>query len=131
MIRRPPRPTLFPYTTLFRSLEIDVLDLRPVRVHGHGAQQHLFLRARDFERQDRGVEALVTQVEVEVLVVELDVDRPLLAAVDDAGHAALAAQPARRPGALHFALARNDFDCHGVVPVKGYSKNSELTDSSV
>src|SRR5688572_31988002 len=75
MIRRPPRPTLFPYTTLFRSLEIDVLDLRPVRVHGHGAQQHLLLRARDFERQDRGVEALVTQVEIEVLVVELDVDR--------------------------------------------------------
>src|SRR5687767_15558595 len=26
MIRRPPRSTLFPYTTLFRSLEIDVAD---------------------------------------------------------------------------------------------------------
>src|SRR2546422_3252006 len=27
MIRRPPRSTLFPYTTLFRSLELDVRDL--------------------------------------------------------------------------------------------------------
>src|SRR2546421_6546370 len=29
MIRRPPRSTLFPYTTLFRSLEV---DLRPAQV---------------------------------------------------------------------------------------------------
>src|SRR5258705_9057486 len=27
MIRRPPRSTLFPYTTLFRSLAVDSLDL--------------------------------------------------------------------------------------------------------
>src|SRR3712207_8466896 len=26
MIRRPPRSTLFPYTTLFRSLQVDALD---------------------------------------------------------------------------------------------------------
>jgi len=31
MIRRPPRSTLFPYTTLFRSLSIDVLLLRRIR----------------------------------------------------------------------------------------------------
>src|SRR2546427_4577989 len=30
MIRRPPRSTLFPYTTLFRSLEIHVGDARLV-----------------------------------------------------------------------------------------------------
>src|SRR5256885_12033668 len=29
MIRRPPRSTLFPYTTLFRSLAALVADLRP------------------------------------------------------------------------------------------------------
>src|SRR2546422_8421089 len=29
MIRRPPRSTLFPYTTLFRSVEIDVLRRHP------------------------------------------------------------------------------------------------------
>src|SRR5258708_11936755 len=26
MIRRPPRSTLFPYTTLFRSIDVDVVD---------------------------------------------------------------------------------------------------------
>src|SRR3712207_7629707 len=41
MIRRPPRSTLFPYTTLFRSL--DVRDVHPAPVdlagrdHHHGA----------------------------------------------------------------------------------------------
>src|SRR5260221_10904793 len=30
MIRRPPRSTLFPYTTLFRSIDEDVFDSRPV-----------------------------------------------------------------------------------------------------
>src|SRR2546426_4887399 len=30
MIRRPPRSTLFPYTTLFRS---DAVETQPVRVH--------------------------------------------------------------------------------------------------
>src|SRR2546430_13046947 len=29
MIRRPPRSTLFPYTTLFRSLALEVLSARP------------------------------------------------------------------------------------------------------
>src|SRR3712207_7289772 len=40
MIRRPPRSTLFPYTTLFRSPARDepesVLDLRDNLVSGHG-----------------------------------------------------------------------------------------------
>src|SRR5437773_7499658 len=27
MIRRPPRSTLFPYTTLFRSMSVDAIDL--------------------------------------------------------------------------------------------------------
>src|SRR2546430_12480273 len=34
MIRRPPRSTLFPYTTLFRSLILKTLALEPV--HGYG-----------------------------------------------------------------------------------------------
>src|SRR3989475_4964874 len=33
MIRRPPRSTLFPYTTLFRSPHRDVLDRRQGRRH--------------------------------------------------------------------------------------------------
>src|SRR5690349_22466072 len=32
MMRRPPRSTLFPYTTLFRSRELEVLRLRRDRV---------------------------------------------------------------------------------------------------
>src|SRR2546430_702142 len=50
MIRRPPRSTLFPYTTLFRSLEVpdtrhDVVALggmarlRPLERRPHGAQR--------------------------------------------------------------------------------------------
>src|SRR5438046_4608959 len=35
MIRRPPRSTLFPYTTLFRSLEVDERPRLPVP-HGGG-----------------------------------------------------------------------------------------------
>src|SRR3712207_7668111 len=38
MIRRPPRSTLFPYTTLFRSLA-DVLDA-PVEDLAHGLVRH-------------------------------------------------------------------------------------------
>src|SRR5256886_9456570 len=35
MIRRPPRSTLFPYTTLFRSMR-EVIHVRPVRYHTEG-----------------------------------------------------------------------------------------------
>src|SRR5256885_8187227 len=39
MIRRPPRSTLFPYTTLFRSMVLDAatLDLVKAVATGHGA----------------------------------------------------------------------------------------------
>src|SRR5947207_9169578 len=35
MIRRPPRSTLFPYTTLFRSHLAHALDLRSARARAH------------------------------------------------------------------------------------------------
>src|SRR5258708_25916112 len=48
MIRRPPRSTLFPYTTLFRSLVIE--QLKPVG--GHLAGQVIGRQVRgDFQRQ--------------------------------------------------------------------------------
>src|SRR3989454_4574153 len=52
MIRRPPRSTLFPYTTLFRSVVHDVAPhpAHPVERRPHGAWTH----ARGVER--RGVE---------------------------------------------------------------------------
>src|SRR5438477_7964513 len=36
MIRRPPRSTLFPYTTLFRSLDVSVQDIQAMVLGGHG-----------------------------------------------------------------------------------------------
>src|SRR3712207_7136319 len=40
MIRRPPRSTLFPYTTLFRSVDDQHVDRRPARhVVGHRPEQ--------------------------------------------------------------------------------------------
>src|SRR3712207_8316514 len=57
MIRRPPRSTLFPYTTLFRSL--DVLARGDVALHqrrvglGDGGERLHLLRRDAAERQDR------------------------------------------------------------------------------
>src|SRR5256885_12265059 len=45
MIRRPPRSTLFPYTTLFRSARVRIRDFRSIRDLCHG-----FFRR---ERRDR------------------------------------------------------------------------------
>src|SRR2546422_11565339 len=41
MIRRPPRSTLFPYTTLFRSPEEGGTRPEPVEVRGHFERRHL------------------------------------------------------------------------------------------
>src|SRR2546430_16079587 len=40
MIRRPPRSTLFPYTTLFRSHEDDVRQGRQIRAAGDARPHH-------------------------------------------------------------------------------------------
>src|SRR5436189_2449401 len=42
MIRRPPRSTLFPYTTLFRSVHRS----RPARLGGHAAEERVAKRIR-------------------------------------------------------------------------------------
>src|SRR5260370_17758102 len=49
MIRRPPRSTLFPYTTLFRSLfhDADRRHCRRVSEGAEGAAQHVFREIRD------------------------------------------------------------------------------------
>src|SRR2546428_10270147 len=63
MIRRPPRSTLFPYTTLFRSLERP-LPLGDVVVH-HAADlsDAIDHPARLAERRDEEPHALVTRSE--------------------------------------------------------------------
>src|SRR3712207_7770322 len=53
MIRRPPRSTLFPYTTLFRSVDDDRLDQDEDR-HG-GDEQHVPQRV-DVLRLARGLD---------------------------------------------------------------------------
>src|SRR3712207_8618248 len=62
MIRRPPRSTLFPYTTLFRSLVVgsDALEVRVDQVHGrdlaggHGRLQLGDALLGDVERRRLG-----------------------------------------------------------------------------
>src|SRR3712207_9153555 len=58
MIRRPPRSTLFPYTTLFRSLHTRDLPAVGVAVErGQGLQERGQLRhGHEPERRQRGVE---------------------------------------------------------------------------
>src|SRR5690348_17526634 len=67
MIRRPPRSTLFPYTTLFRSIlehDRDVLELlveiRGVR-EGERHADHLRARGVDVHRADDARRALVAR----------------------------------------------------------------------
>src|SRR5256885_8694143 len=61
MIRRPPRSTLFPYTTLFRSLVVD-----PVLLHQELRVEPEILRVGAQERLDEGV----AREQRELLVLE-------------------------------------------------------------
>src|SRR5258706_10514003 len=57
MIRRPPRSTLFPYTTLFRSLALELQHALIAILEGHGAHVHAVAAARPHPallRQDHG-----------------------------------------------------------------------------
>src|SRR3712207_7467495 len=59
MIRRPPRSTLFPYTTLFRS-QVEIAVIRRVQIHGRGVAALVkpVLLGTELERQlqpDAGV----------------------------------------------------------------------------
>src|SRR2546425_12241048 len=88
MIRRPPRSTLFPYTTLFRSLdvrEVQVVARQSRTVEVHGDLRHL-ARLDDAEIGDAryfgdGVLRLRRRVlkDVEVVAVNLHGDLPELA----------------------------------------------------
>src|SRR5258707_9819740 len=56
MIRRPPRSTLFPYTTLFRSLLLighDEFVVELNRVAGEGRDHELLLHGGGLDRRDR------------------------------------------------------------------------------
>src|SRR3712207_7391071 len=55
MIRRPPRSTLFPYTTLFRSLSLDRLAARVIAAVGADPVRQLRLPALGAGRVSRRV----------------------------------------------------------------------------
>src|SRR5256885_7122247 len=82
MIRRPPRSTLFPYTTLFRSLGPDATPVRPHNVHvssplvpfsGPGrflaCRRWTQLRPRDREPREPGQDRKSTRLNSSHLVI--------------------------------------------------------------
>ena len=64
MIRRPPRSTLFPYTTLFRSL-IDGGTVRLPRIIGQGRALDMILTGRPVDAAEALQMGLVNRVEAE------------------------------------------------------------------
>src|SRR6266542_306779 len=66
MIRRPPRSTLFPYTTLFRSLLQLVLEAQPL-VRRQGRILQLLLEPRDTRAQAQDLLLLLVCLALEVL----------------------------------------------------------------
>src|SRR2546427_11732063 len=105
MIRRPPRSTLFPYTTLFRSHVLQPLGLvRCAETRMLGNEHVEALRELLHERQDRRRTARPVQVEerlagaaaAEVDPATVDLDETL-AECHDAGFTQPAASRASRP----------------------------------
>src|SRR5256885_12797901 len=67
MIRRPPRSTLFPYTTLFRSRAValaHVIELVCIEGQGHQAHHHAFVRLAGMARQGQRMVGVVAVVNV-------------------------------------------------------------------
>src|SRR2546427_3584116 len=63
MIRRPPRSTLFPYTTLFRSpsVEVDQLEVVVVVGQAHALGAHLFRQPAQLLRSEEHTSELQSQ----------------------------------------------------------------------
>src|SRR3712207_7430716 len=57
MIRRPPRSTLFPYTTLFRSRDYfrQLTGFEPTRARAHGIEHRTWLCINAKEAEDVGL----------------------------------------------------------------------------
>src|SRR5258708_23864208 len=68
MIRRPPRSTLFPYTTLFRSLDVDEIDLarsQPVQQLLQCRQVEHILRSEEHTSELQSPDHLVCRLLLE------------------------------------------------------------------
>ena len=96
------------------ALEVDVHDLRLVRVHLEGAENNEFFLAVKFHRQDRGVELFLTQSVENRIVFELDRRSGFLAAVNNTRQLVRAAKAAARTRTLHVTRGGDDF--HWMTP---------------
>src|SRR5947199_957464 len=72
MIRRPPRSTLFPYTTLFRSMQISISSLQTHNVNRCGRSRHLarklsLRRKRSSPNDDRSEERFSRNAETDLV----------------------------------------------------------------
>ena len=95
------------------ALEVDVQNLRLVRVHLEGAENDEFFLAVEFHRQDRGVELFLAQRVEDGIVFELDGRGGQAGAVNDAGKLVSAAKAAARTRTLRST--RSGDDLHGSV----------------
>ena len=95
------------------ALEVDVQNLRLVRVHLEGAENDEFFLAVEFHRQDRSVELFLAQRVEDGIVFELDGRGGQAGAVDDAGKLVSAAKAAARTRTLRST--RSGDDLHGNV----------------
>jgi hypothetical protein len=93
-----------------------VQDQGLVGVHLHVAQQRHFGHTADFQVEHGGMEGLLAQRMVQRVVVQLDGERFLAAAVHDARHKAGVTQAAARTRALHVTLLGDNFDFHFSLP---------------
>src|SRR3712207_8940789 len=73
MIRRPPRSTLFPYTTLFRSKRVVGMARRPFDPHSMGLRKTEYRQGDITNRED--VDALVKGADVVVHLAFIVLDR--------------------------------------------------------
>src|SRR3989441_12929466 len=98
MIRRPPRSTLFPYTTLFRSPLVDQQELAAGVVDARAGEEAGELQGED----DVAVEVLVEAVVAPRLVVEQERGRlglaPAAAAGQERGEVGRVARRRRQRG---------------------------------
>src|SRR5258708_31021443 len=65
MIRRPPRSTLFPYTTLFRSLRIQLQDIRDLKWQENTVQRSFRQRSEEHTSELQSPDHLVCRLLLE------------------------------------------------------------------
>src|SRR3989454_6731101 len=108
MIRRPPRSTLFPYTTLFRSGDHGRMDL-PEPLVPEVFVDRAERRVPDPEdrRHPLGADPEVADVEQELLA-QILLDRELLREVDDREVVRADLKPTRRALVLHDLAVHDD-----------------------